>query len=119
MPNHIHGILIITGRGEASQSNTTALPSQAIKDASPLRPTGTTSGTIGAIIQDHKSMTSRKIAVHDRKIRISIWQRNYYEHIIRDERELKSITDYIQTNPKNWEKDKKYCAKKALKTDGS
>jgi REP element-mobilizing transposase RayT len=34
-----------------------------------------------------------------------IWQRNYYEHIIRNERELKSTTDYINANPLLWEQD--------------
>ena len=36
----------------------------------------------------------------------SIWQRNYYEHIIRDERAYKNISNYIINNPKKWEADK-------------
>jgi len=39
---------------------------------------------------------------------IPIWQRNYYEHIIRDERDYQNILDYIETNPVNWEKDEVY-----------
>jgi putative transposase len=38
MPNHLHGILIITGRGEASQQKSSPLSTVSVKDASPLRP---------------------------------------------------------------------------------
>ncbi len=50
MPNHIHGILVISGRGEASQDNNLTSPDLFIKDASPLRPIGTAPGSVGAII---------------------------------------------------------------------
>jgi REP element-mobilizing transposase RayT len=36
---------------------------------------------------------------------IPVWQRNYYEHIIRNEKDLKNITDYIHANPLLWEQD--------------
>jgi hypothetical protein len=35
-----------------------------------------------------------------------IWQRNYWEHIIRDDAEWLRIADYIRDNPKNWGKDR-------------
>jgi REP-associated tyrosine transposase len=35
----------------------------------------------------------------------SVWQRNYYEHIVRDEGELDALRLYIRENPRNWEKD--------------
>jgi len=38
-----------------------------------------------------------------------IWQRNYYEHIIRNEKEYYAICNYIQNNPSNWENDKLNC----------
>ena len=37
-----------------------------------------------------------------------LWQRNYYEHIIRNETELNKIQEYIMTNPLNWESDENY-----------
>jgi putative transposase len=37
-----------------------------------------------------------------------LWQRNYYEHVIRNEHDMLTITDYILTNPLNWEKDEEY-----------
>lgn len=108
MPNHIHGILVISGRGEASQDNNLTSPDLFIKDASPLRPIGTAPGSVGAIIQVFKSITSRKISAQIEKMKGSVWQRNYYEHVIRNERELMAISDYILTNPRNWEKDTEY-----------
>jgi REP element-mobilizing transposase RayT len=105
MPNHIHGILVITGSGEASPSKLSVPTNKLIKDASPLHPHGTLPGSVGAIIQNFKSVTSRKINTHSSKYKNIIWQRNYYEHIIRDEHDLQAITAYILTNPQNWDKD--------------
>lgn len=120
--------MVITGRGEAYMGRGEAsgkkgslstnsiffrdaspLQSESIsKDASPLRPTGTTPGSVGAMIQNYKSITSRKISAQIEKMRGSVWQRNYYEHIIRNECELNAISIYILTNPQNWEKDTEY-----------
>ena len=105
MPNHIHGILVITGRGEASLEKRSTSPDSIIKDASPLRPNGTVPGSLGAIIQNFKSITSRKISAQVRNVKGSVWQRNYYEHVIRNDRELRAISEYIYSNPQNWEKD--------------
>lgn len=105
MPNHIHGILVTTGKGEASHANSSASPNPITKDASPLRPNGTAPGSVGAIIQNYKSITSRKLSAQIENLKRSVWQRNYYEHVIRNERELRAISDYILANPQNWEKD--------------
>ena len=131
MPNHIHGILIITGKGEASPDKFSASLKTLVKDASPLRPNGTMPGSIGAIIQNFKSVTSRKInksmitgkgEASQTETHIPtkkrgkdaspqlVWQRNYYEHVIRNERDMLTITDYIVANPQNWEKDEEYQA---------
>jgi len=47
--------------------------------------------------------TSKEI--HTTNPNVQIWQRNYYEHIVRDERDLNRIQEYIQNNPINWEQD--------------
>jgi REP element-mobilizing transposase RayT len=108
MPNHIHGILVITGRGEASQDKRPCSPESLIEEASPLRPNGTTPGSVGEIIQIYKSVTSRKISAQKENLKGSVWQRNYYEHVIRNERDLQAISDYILTNPQNWKEDTEY-----------
>jgi REP element-mobilizing transposase RayT len=39
---------------------------------------------------------------------IPVWQRNYYEHIIRGEDDLNSLREYIDNNPVNWQLDENY-----------
>jgi REP element-mobilizing transposase RayT len=60
--------------------------------------------SLGAIVQNFKSISTRKInfLCGDR---LKIWQRNYYEHIIRNENSYQKIRQYILDNPRNWEQD--------------
>ena len=112
MPNHIHGILKInemdmdtlhspnnTGdnTGECNSPNNTG------ECNSPLR---SPSNTIGAIIRGYKSSVTKQFGLmgFDEKL----WQRNYYEHIIRDEQSYQIISEYIINNPKKWADDKFY-----------
>ena len=55
--------------------------------------------TIPFVISTLKRLTNKEF-------RENIWQRNYYEHIVRNEEEYQKILEYIQNNPINWEKDK-------------
>jgi REP element-mobilizing transposase RayT len=128
MPNHLHAIIWILdlGRGEASASKDFLDPWLSLTDASPQRQAiGMRSGSLGAIIQNFKSISTRKInqgrgnaladichAVSSRskaealpKDAERIWQRNFYEHIIRDQPELDRIRQYIADNPHQWEED--------------
>jgi len=93
MPNHVHGILIIVDRAGATH-------------ASPLHkqpPRGPHPKSIGAIVGAFKSAVTRRLA---REFNITdIWQRNYYEHIIRDQSEWSRIHKYIESNPAMWEND--------------
>jgi REP element-mobilizing transposase RayT len=70
-----------------------------------IHPTGTTPGSLGAIMQNFQSVTTRKINRIRKTPGFKLWQRNYYEHIIRDENELNRIRKYILTNPAKWEND--------------
>ena len=102
MPNHMHGIIVINGKGEASANN---IPSSCLsgnEGFAPARPTGTTSGSLGAIVQNFKSTSTRQINVLRHAPGLPLWQRNYYERVIRDERELNRIREYILNNPLKW-----------------
>ena len=67
---------------------------------------GPSSGSLAAIVGNFKSVTARRIN-HIRKTPgVSVWQRNYYERIIRNERELHAIRQYIRDNPINWAGDR-------------
>ena len=62
------------------------------------------SQTIGAIVRGYKSAVTKQLkslGFHEK-----LWQRNYYEHIIRDERAYRNISEYIVNNPRKWANDK-------------
>ncbi len=93
MPNHIHGIIWITDTVGAYRN--TPLPTQSFHSPGI---------GIGAIIRGYKSSVTSINQLRQTPA-TPIWQRNYYEHIIRNEQEMQSIADYTITNPLNWEKD--------------
>lgn len=92
MPNHFHAIVEIC-RGELN-SPTNNENSQTGECNSPLRPCGT-SKTLGAIVRGFKSAVTKQLG-------FSPWQRNYYEHIIRDWDDYMRISAYIWLNPQKW-----------------
>lgn len=105
MPDHIHGIIEIR-RGEAFGSRPEPKEKALPPNASPLhmsRPRGTTPQSLAAIIQNYKSLSARRINRWRGTPRSPVWQRNYYEHVIRDEEDLGRIREYILANPAAWE----------------
>jgi len=100
MPNHLHGIIIINRQVGANcirpnKNNRTDVCNTSLQSPSQ---------TLGSIIRGYKSAVMRKInqlynIIPSSK---SIWQRNYFEHIIRNEQSYQKITDYILQNPNNW-----------------
>jgi REP element-mobilizing transposase RayT len=102
MPNHLHGIILLRGKGEASGDSGDALDSYPPPDASPLRPYGTGANSLGAIIQNFKSISTRKINQVQGTPGGRVWQRNYYEHVVRDDADLERIRQYIDDNPLRW-----------------
>jgi REP element-mobilizing transposase RayT len=109
MPNHLHGILLLgdkLGRGEAFGTRIVKSGENSCPNASPLQPNGTKPGSIGAIIQNFKSISTQKInRLFYRSNHRQVWQRNYYEHIIRNEKSLHDIRQYIHQNPISWQQD--------------
>ena len=101
MPNHIHGIIFIVSVG-ADQ--------RACPDEAEHRGSQQTKPTLGRIVQWFKTMTTNDYIKAVRMNNVEpfpgkLWQRNYYEHIIRDETDLNSIRQYIIDNPSKWEED--------------
>ena len=62
-------------------------------------------GSIPTIVRSYKSSVSYRINLMRGTQAIPVWQRNYYEHIIRNERDLQNKTDYIEANPMLWAED--------------
>ena len=104
MPNHIHGIVVIAERGEALAHSSEGSVGVRGANASPLHvpPHGTQPQSLAAIVQNLKSVSSRRINRVNRTPGRTVWQRNYYEHIIRSEKSLDAIRQYIEINPTNW-----------------
>ena len=96
MPNHVHGILIFTD----DDANTVGATRR-------VAPTKTTlqSGSLGAVMGQFKSIVTKRINVLRDLSGIPVWQRNYYDCIIRDEREMDRIHRYIESNPSMWADD--------------
>lgn len=99
MPNHLHGILILNDKG----------PAQDLNDSGPAQgPAPTLS--VPDIMRNFKSLTTtfyrkgmekNKYEPFEKKL----WQRSYYEHIIRKNESLNKIRQYIIDNPKKWKED--------------
>ena len=99
MPNHLHGIIVIrsesgdTGRG-ASRRTPTNGPSISAK----IKP-------LGQLIGAFKIVSTPRINALRGMPGVSVWQRNYYEHIIRDPDSMNRIRRYIANNPGKWKSD--------------
>jgi REP element-mobilizing transposase RayT len=104
MPNHLHGILMLVdgvdGNGGRGEDNL-GLPRPYGGDNATLK-----SGSIGAVAGNFKSLTARRINQLRRTSGDKVWQRGYYDRIIRNERELDAIREYIQNNPQRWAEDR-------------
>ena len=110
MPNHMHGIVWI--------DENKPVGADAVRDidagAKGVRPIDGEEGTrrvplrmvprsLGSFIAGFKAAVTSRVG---RELNAAnIWQRNYYEHIIRNETELKNIWNYIDTNPLRWQED--------------
>ncbi len=106
MPNHFHGILVIhdIGRGGSRSAPMDGIH-PAIRGDSRIAPTPIKRKPLGGLIGAFKTVSTKQINLL-RKIEGQIvWQRNYYEHIIRDEREMDRIHRYIESNPSMWTED--------------
>ena len=109
MPNHIHGIVTIcdhhpvgaTGRSPLHSKHRTLPPK-----------------SLGSFVAGFKSSVTQRINEIRGTPGQPVWQRNYYEHVIRNEIDLQEIREYIQDNPLKWLEDENHPAniEKAMKS---
>lgn len=110
MPNHFHGIINVTvGAPLVGAQNDNIIVGAQNNNRAGTRP----APTLGDIVGAFKSITTNEYIRnvknnHWRQFDKQLWQRNYYEHIIRNDIELNEIRGYIKNNPYNWEEDKEY-----------
>ena len=103
MPNHIHGIIIINDnrRGDDTRRDTACrVPTNQF--GKPVR------GSLSTIIRSYKSAVTKRINELRNTPGTKLWQRNFYEQIIRNDHELYEIRKYIINNPAQWQLDSEY-----------
>ena len=92
MPNHLHGIIVITDQA---------------RDVSQTAPT-TPRKPLGRLIGAFKTVTTKQINLAQGTPAQLLWQRNYYEHVIRNDAEWDQVHAYIVNNPSQWASDSEY-----------
>ncbi|MCX8051233.1 MAG: transposase [Chlorobi bacterium] len=98
MPNHVHGIIVIADYVGARH----AVPLHTVPLRQRERFGKPVAGSIPTIIRSFKSIVTKRINEHRKTPGVPVWQRNYYEHIIRSDESLNRIRQYIVENPLRW-----------------
>jgi len=93
MPNHVHAIVVIADGTERATGR------------SPLQ-AGPAKRSLGAFVGGFKSAVTKGVNQIRQTPGVAVWQRNYFEHVIRNESALNRIREYILNNPAHWEFDR-------------
>ncbi|OGO53276.1 MAG: hypothetical protein A2148_09120 [Chloroflexi bacterium RBG_16_68_14] len=104
MPNHMHGIIILAPTAGARPGGGAASRGAASRGAA-SRGAASSAPTLGRVVRAFKSLSAIEANRIMNRSERPFWQRNYYEHIIRDEDELNIIRQYIRDNPLKWDQD--------------
>ena len=118
MPNHVHGIIVLDNGQARGPAPTNGQPRgcdngqpQKFDKGQPRGVAPTAGLSLPDVVHRFKSLTTARYR-HGVKQKQwppfpgKLWQRNYYEHIVRDENELNDIRKYIMDNPKKWDLDR-------------
>jgi putative transposase len=103
MPNHFHGVVVITDISVGADLRVGPVP----ENRHPAEQGAHAGAPLQTIIQWFKTMTTNE---YIRGVKTAswpsfngrLWQRNYYEHVIRDDKSLNRIRQYILDNPSHW-----------------
>ncbi len=88
MPNHLHGIIVISDEGKGGS-----------------RTAPTAHKPLGRLVAAFKTVTTKQFNLAHGTPGQLLWQRNYYEHVIRNDDEMERVREYISMNPMQWETD--------------
>ncbi len=102
MPNHIHAVIVLHDEPPCDQA--AVVPGAGFKPALPTR------HALTEIVRALKTFSARRINAARGTPGARVWQRGYYEHIVRDDAELARIREYIVNNPANWASDEYHVA---------
>ncbi|MBE7441551.1 MAG: hypothetical protein HS119_03765 [Flavobacteriales bacterium] len=114
MPNHMHGIILLNDISVGAGVNPAQNDLYTQNDGKPNdnnRTTARVAPTVSNIVGAYKSLVANgclDIFKSQNETMGKLWQRNYYEHIIRNEQSYQTIAEYIINNPAKWADDKFY-----------
>lgn len=94
MPNHMHAVVWITERHQSREGDVGAHSNAPLPKRHPHSLGSIVSGFKGAVTRRAREITSEPSLV--------VWQRNYYERVVRNERQLNALRRYIRLNPERW-----------------
>lgn len=103
MPNHIHGIVAIRRSGGRTEK-------VGAHGHAPLR---RPPRSLGSMVARFKGAVTRAVRRRLSNTEYIVWQRGYYDRVIRDKRELEAIRRYIHNNPMRWELDRHFASREA------
>jgi REP element-mobilizing transposase RayT len=92
MPNHLHAITILENTRRDRFIN--------LSLQKPAKIHG-----LSEIIRGFKTWSARRVNELDKSLGVPLWQRSFYDHVIRDEKDLQRVREYIHDNPLKWEED--------------
>ena len=98
MPNHVHGIVVLTDDADNVGAGFEPARKTCMKHVVARRP-------LSEIVRGFKTFSSRRVNEMRGMRGTPVWQRNYYEHVIRNEKELTEIRHYIINNALKWDVD--------------
>ena len=117
MPNHLHGVLVHSGRARSSVSpgsfastHGEPAPSGVLAGKDNVATPGGSGLSLSEVVRRFKTYTAnqaRRVGDHEHQLAgVELWQRNFYERVIRNDRELDAIREYIANNPLQWHLDR-------------
>jgi putative transposase len=105
MPDHLHGIIIITESIPVGADGLVPVLWGHPPLPPPVQRLYRPPKSLGSFVAGFKSIVTKRINLLQSTPGKPVWQRNYYEHVIRDDRDLDRIRSYIHNNPLQWTHD--------------
>jgi len=96
MPNHVHAIIMIDG--DHCFSPVAKMDMSSLRNQPGFMPPA--AGSLSAIVRSYKAGVTRKC--RELGFKDAIWQSRFYEHILRGDKVIDAVREYIRNNPVNW-----------------
>lgn len=101
MPNHVHGIIVLADEGQSYEGGSETRPYGGAQTLSAEK-----RHSLPEIVRAFKAFAARRINEARESAGWPVWQRTFYDHVIRDDPELQAVQAYITLNPDRWAADR-------------